>query len=246
MIDAVDAVLAQREALDRGFTRSLVLSVGGHLLIAGAALAAPFLLPAKPLLRVVHGYMVAVPPGGGGIPEAPAARPAPPQPGPPAAPPTAKPPEPPPQVLKPRKDTAPPRKGVPPLDAKRKTPQPAGGGGAGTSSQVPGLELQLPPGAGAPGGTDYYGDWYLASVQRKIWAIWNQQIRTGPQLSVWVSFTILADGSVEDVGVVQGSGVYLLDQAAQRAIYSAAPFGPLPNHYGTKRYAIRAHFKPAS
>ena len=44
--------------------------------------------------------------------------------------------------------------------------------------------------------------------------------------------------------VVQTGGVALLDLAAQRAVYSAAPFGPLPKNYGTNRYTIQAIFQP--
>ena len=60
-----------------------------------------------------------------------------------------------------------------------------------------------------------------------------------------VRFTILADGALDpDVRIVESSGVSLLDLAAKRAIYSAAPFGPLPRDYGTNRYTIQALFKP--
>jgi TonB family protein len=251
--DEVNRVIAQRQALDRGFPRALWLSLLGHLVIVGTALAAPMLLPGKPVLRVSPpGRIVPLPPGGGGRPEAvkPAAPPARSTPQP--QPPQVKKPEPPPKVIKPPKKQKRPSKGVPPPDARKKrarpksTPTPAPAtSGTGTSSSVPGLEF-LPPGPGAPGGTDPGGDWYLASVQRKIWLLWNQQIRTGPQLSVIVSFTILPDGNVEDVHIVQSSSVYLLDQAAQRAIYSAAPFGPLPKHYAKKRHTIHAVFKPLS
>jgi len=249
LIDAVNRVIAQRQALDRGFPRSLWLSLLGHLVIVGTAVAAPMLLPSKPVLRVSPlGRIVPLPPGGGGRPDAvqPAAAPAQPQPQP--QPPAVKKPEPPPKVIKPPKERKRPSKGVPPPNAKKRrakpTPTPAAAtSGTGASSSVPGLEF-LPPGPGAPGGTDANGDWYLANVQRKIWLLWNQQIRTGPQLSVIVAFTILAEGNIEDVHIVQSSGVYLLDQAAQRAIYSAAPFGPLPKHYAKKRHTIHAVFKP--
>jgi TonB family protein len=86
----------------------------------------------------------------------------------------------------------------------------------------------------------------LASVQRKIWMLWSQQVRTATAQQVTVSFTILADGSVNDVRVIQLSGVFLLDQAAQRAILNAAPFGPLPKDYGTNRLTIQAIFRPTS
>jgi outer membrane biosynthesis protein TonB len=48
------------------------------------------------------------------------------------------------------------------------------------------------------------------------------------------------------VSVVQSSGATLLDLAAKRAVFSAAPFGPLPKDYGTNRKTIQALFKPTS
>ena len=38
----------------------------------------------------------------------------------------------------------------------------------------------------------------------------------------------------------------MLDMAAKRAIYSAAPFGPLPKNYGTTSITINGIFKPLS
>jgi TonB family protein len=95
-----------------------------------------------------------------------------------------------------------------------------------------------------PDGTDTGGDWYLASVQQKIWMLWNQQIRAGFTQPVGVTFTILPDGSVTGIRVTEPSGVSLLDMAAQRAILNAAPFGPLPREYGQNPRTIRALFKP--
>jgi protein TonB len=83
-------------------------------------------------------------------------------------------------------------------------------------------------------------------VQRKIWGLWTQQIRTGMTQAVTVRFTIVADGSVEDVEVLQSSGVYLIDAAAQRAVQTAAPFSPLPKNYDTTRVTIQAVFKPTT
>jgi TonB family protein len=111
---------------------------------------------------------------------------------------------------------------------------------------MPGLGIIGPAGPGAPGGTDAGGDWYLAGVQRKIWMVWTQQIRTGHTQPIGVSFTILADGSVTDVRVVQSSGAALLDLAAQRSVVSAAPFHALPKDYGTNRYTIQAIFRPTT
>src|SRR5204862_5377771 len=103
--------------------------------------------------------------------------------------------------------------------AETPTPKAASGapGATGTSLQTPGLEFG-PPGPGVPGGTDPNGDWYMAGVPRKIWERWNLQIKTGMTQSITVRFTSLADGSVENVQILQPSGVYVLDVAAQRAV----------------------------
>ena len=72
-----------------------------------------------------------------------------------------------------------------------------------------------------------------------------QQVKTEMRQPATVSFTILANGTVADVQIVQSSGVYLIDSAAQRAVLSAAPFGPLPKDYGTNRITIQGIFKPS-
>lgn len=248
MNDAIDRLIVERGAMDQGLHGALALSVLGHLALVASGLLAPLLMPREPPLKVVDGFAVALPPGGGGSPaaEAPAPAPAPP------APETASPPkpEPPPKVLKPPREA--PKKGLPAPDAPKaktkpeKSPPPpaAGGRGSAAAGQYPGLEFG-PPAPGVPGGTDPLGDWYLAGVQRKIWLVWTQQIKTGFTRPIGVRFTILADGSLEDVRIIETSEVPLLDLAAKRAIYSAAPFGPLPREYGTNRYTIQAIFKPA-
>jgi protein TonB len=249
--DPIDHVLAERQALDRGLPQGFALSAVVHGVVLVAAVAVTLLAPKPPALEVAPGFVVALPRGGGGQPVRAEPAPAPPQPEPPA--PTAA-PEPPPKVIKPPKEE--PRRGLPDPDVKprpekgRPTPPPAraqGGepGGRGTASGTPGLEFG-PPGPGVPGGTDGAADFYLAGVQRKIWMVWTQQLKSGFSRPIGVSFTILADGSVVDVRVLQSSGASLLDLAAQRAILSAAPFSPLPRDYGTNRYTIQALFKPGS
>ncbi len=268
MNEAVDKVIEQRERMDRGFPVGFVLSATIHTLVLGLVVGSAW-LGAKPQLMVTApGFAVRLPPGGTGplaepAPAAPA--PAPPEPAPPAVPK----PEPPPKVLKPPKDE--PKKGLPELDERKKkpkskptpTPPPRRGAAGnepdargtspsgvrsatGTSSATPGLGLVGPAGPGVPYGTDPFGDFYLAGVQRKIWLIWTRQVKAGFSQQITVSFTIQADGSLEDgsVRVLQSSGAPLLDNAAQRAVYSAAPFGPLPKNYGTNRITIQALFQP--
>jgi len=167
-------------------------------------------------------------------------------------------PQPAPQIIKPPQEA--PKKGLADIDEAptrrkpEKTPKPAAvapGPTTSVRSSAPaaasaqqGFSLSAPPGPGVPGGTDLFGDWYMTAVQRKIWMVWATQMRAGMAQPAIVSFTIQADGSVSDVRVLQSSGVYLLDNAAQRAILSSAPFGPLPKDYGTNHITIQGIFKP--
>ena len=266
MNEAVDRVLEQREAMDRGFPAGIVLSGAFHLLLAGAALGAAVARSARAAARASRtGIAVPLPPGGGGPlqPEpAPAAAPpvtTAPEPAPPAPA-----PEPPPKVIKPPKEE--PRKGLPPPDAKKTKPKPeksvapraprgsahAGADGAASGRRDGHRRTRRPRhrrtgrDRASPGGTDPLGDWYLAGVQRKIWTIWTRQIKTGFAQPITISLHDPGDGSLEDgsVRILQASGVQLLDIAAQRAVYSAAPFGPLPKTYGTNRITIQALFQP--
>jgi protein TonB len=264
--DPVDRLIDERERMDSGFSAGVALSVAAHLVLVGAAFAAPLLRPSQPPLRIQEGFAVALPPGGAGsptaAPEPPAGSPAPTPEAKPAAP--EEPPQPAPKVLKPPKPESTRRKGLPEPDAKKAKPRPkkeepataydpskdptprrqtTGAGAGGTASATPGVEFG-PAGPGVPGGTDWMGDWYLAGVQRKIWTLWMQQVKAEFTQPIAVRFTILADGGVADVQLAQSSGSSLLDLAAQRAVFSAAPFGPLPRNYGTNRYTIQAVFKP--
>jgi protein TonB len=259
--DAISRLLSERERQDHGLQTTLLVSLTGHFGLAGLAVLLPLILPQQPKIPLTESVFVVMPRGGGGTPQAPA---------PPAPEPVAKPkpeesvaPPPPPVVLKPPPKAEPRPNALPLPDSKPKhpaTPPPvravtkptttAGSGSAGTTaaaksaaSATPGLEFG-PPGPGIPTGTETGGDWYLASVQQKIWMIWNQQIKTGYTQSVGVTFTIQPDGTVTDVRLTDPSGASLLDLAAQRAVLNAAPFGPLPREYGQKSFTIRALFKP--
>jgi TonB family protein len=248
MRDPVDVVLAERAALERGFMESVLLSGFGHALLIGGAVAAAWLGSREPLIKVADGFALSLPPGGGGSPVVAAAPPAPAPLAPPVTQAAAVKPEPPPKIIKPPQES--PRRGLPDPDVKpsrRTPPPPAPSGSTGTAqgtAATPGFALGAPPGAGVPGGTDPFGDWYLAGVQRKIWVLWAQQVKSRMSQPAIVSFTILASGEVTDVRLDQSSGVYVLDRAAQSAVLSAAPFGPLPRDYGTNRITIQGIFKP--
>lgn len=269
MIDAVDQHLEERAALERGFGATLVLSTAGHVLTLLALGLASWLGRTPPRLNAMTGIAVPMPAGGGGPLNL---EPAPPAPVPPPPKPTqsAAPPEPePPKVIKPPKEE---KKGLPPLEEKRPTkkaaptppPRPSSAargkaspaptraavgsqpGGTGANPATPGLGIIGPAGPGVPGGTDPQGDFYLAGVQRKIWLIWMRQVKPGFAQPVVVSMTINADGSLVEgsVRTLQSGGSTVLDLAAQRSVYTAAPFAPLPRTYGTNRITIQVVFQP--
>jgi protein TonB len=245
--EAVDRLIAERARLDAGLPPWVLVSLTAHVFLAALVVVGPLLLPRGPVLRVQDGFAVALPRGGGGTPHV-EAPPAPAKPAPEPAP------APPPKVLKPPR-AVPKPDALPEPDSRRRAPrrqepetratpvEPSTTPGTGSAAATPGLAFG-PSGPGVPNGTDTGGDWYMAGVQQKIWLVWNQQIKAGFTQPVAVTFTIVADGGVEDVHVSQSSGAALLDMAAQRAILNAAPFGPLPREYGTNRKTIQAIFRP--
>jgi TonB family protein len=250
--DAVDRLIIERAALDRGFSRGLVLSIVAHVALVAAAFAGPMLFPKKPIPKIALGMAVPLPPGGGGAsaPQPPAPAPEPAKPEPPAPQPEKAP-----KVVKPPKEAE--RKGLPAPDAKKSkkaataTPAPAkaaagvaGGTGTATAAHAfDGLDIGGMPGPGF-GGNDPYGDYYMASVKRKIWTVWRSKITTGMTDPIIIRFTILADGSVTDVQVTQPGNAGHLNTAAQSAVITAAPFSPLPKHYETDRKTVDALFRP--
>ena len=253
----MDRVLEQRATLDRGFGATLAMSTFGHVAFVGLALLVTWLGARGPRIREVPGFAVVLPRGGGG-PSAPEPRPVPavvppPVTVPPA--PVAK-PEPPPKVLKPPKEE--PRKGLPALDSKKTRPAPAertpaaapasttrsGTGDAG----IPGLDIEAPPGLGVPGGNDAE----RRLVPRGRAAEDLDDLDAADQVGIHAAHhrqphhhrDRRAGG--RSVRVVESGGVPMLDAAAQRAVYSAAPFTPLPRSYGTNRLTIRAVFRPGT
>lgn len=94
-----------------------------------------------------------------------------------------------------------------------------GSGGVGTSTN-------------SPFGTRF--GYYEQLLRQKVAEKWRTQdidgrIRTLPVAIV--TFTILRDGGIQNVKILQTSGNYVLDQSAQRAIYDAAPLPPLPTGF---------------
>lgn len=55
-------------------------------------------------------------------------------------------------------------------------------------------------------------------------------------------FTLTRDGSIESIRILDPSGTEILDQEACRAVRSASPFPPFPEHLSIQRLNIRAAF----
>jgi protein TonB len=88
----------------------------------------------------------------------------------------------------------------------------------------------------------YYRDLLEQAIARR----WrtndvDPRLRTAPP--VIVTFTIRRDGSISDVRVEQSSGNRALDYSAQRAIFEAAPFPPLPAGYERNEARIEVQFE---
>ncbi len=91
-----------------------------------------------------------------------------------------------------------------------------GSGGVGTSTSSP------------------FGNrfgWYEKLLRERVSQKWStsevdSRLHTAP--ACVVGFTIARDGNVSNIKVIQSSGIYALDQSAQKAIYDANPMPPLP------------------
>jgi len=59
----------------------------------------------------------------------------------------------------------------------------------------------------------------------------NRDVHADCYIPVTVSTTILADGSIEDIHIVESSSVPVVDRYFRYVIEQAAPFEPLASHY---------------
>jgi len=99
-------------------------------------------------------------------------------------------------------------------------------------------------GAGSPFGNRY--GYYVELLKQRVAQKWrtsevDPRLKTAPP--VIITFTILRDGSVRDVRIVQRSGNGVLDYSAQRAILEASPFPPLPAGYERDEASVEFWFQ---
>jgi len=89
-----------------------------------------------------------------------------------------------------------------------------------------------------------YG-WYVASVRSRISGNWllstiSPSILKAPRL--YMTFTILRDGTVSDPEITQSSGIAEVDRSALRAVLASNPLPPLPPDYGGNRVKVNLYF----
>jgi protein TonB len=86
--------------------------------------------------------------------------------------------------------------------------------------------------------------WYAQQIQDRVSRKWNRaDVTSRPRAKATVRFTLLRDGSVQNVQLTQGSGSYTLDTSAQRALLDAAPMPPLPAALNRNSVTIDLEFE---
>jgi len=99
-------------------------------------------------------------------------------------------------------------------------------------------------GLGSPFG-NRFGN-YVTILRQRVAEKWqtgdiDPRIKSAPR--VIVTFDLMRNGSVRNVRIEQGSGNTLLDTSAQRAIYDASPFPPLPDGFERNDAVIEFWFE---
>lgn len=87
--------------------------------------------------------------------------------------------------------------------------------------------------------------WYADLVRERVSRAWQPPGADPRQRSMSpaiVLFDIMRDGSVKNVRLFQRSGNYALDASAERAVWSAAPFPPLPPGYDKSSASVELWF----
>ena len=85
----------------------------------------------------------------------------------------------------------------------------------------------------------------MDAVRNRISSNWLQStvdptVRWAPRSSY--SFTVLRDGTVTNVQMLQSSGNRSVDNSALRAIQSSSPMSPLPSNYSGSSVTVEFWF----
>lgn len=88
-------------------------------------------------------------------------------------------------------------------------------------------------------------DYYLRLLRTRIQERWNPPYQTaeGGKLNTVIDFIIQRDGSITDIRISKGSGKFLYDAAAQRAVVAVGKMPPLPDEYGENELHVTIDFE---
>ena len=99
------------------------------------------------------------------------------------------------------------------------------------------------PGGGSSGGSSVQGQgntdfatrygWYIEATKRRIEPNWNTLFLppSARTLHCVIAFTILRDGTIKNLRVLQSSGNSAFDTSGLRAVQSSVPFASLPSDW---------------
>lgn len=103
-----------------------------------------------------------------------------------------------------------------------------------TSEQKPDETADQPPAeTGAVQlDSDFPFGYYINRIRRKVAAQWRVPMGSqGEDRGCRVYFRVYRDGRVSNVNVEESSGLFMFDQAAERAVLAASPMPPLPREF---------------
>jgi TonB family protein len=87
---------------------------------------------------------------------------------------------------------------------------------------------------------------YLDAMTAKVRTAWYSNMPDaavrGEKARVVVVFTVLRDGTVQDLRIVSSAGTESLDQAAVAVVRSASPFAQLPADFSDNRIVVQFAF----
>jgi TonB family protein len=88
--------------------------------------------------------------------------------------------------------------------------------------------------------------WYSAALQRAVGESWRQslgQASGSAARAATVRFTIMRNGAIQDIKVVESSGNRSVDYTAQRAVMGINPFQQLPRGLGRSSIVVDIYFQ---
>ena len=83
---------------------------------------------------------------------------------------------------------------------------------------------------------------YISRMRRKIAAHWRVPAGSQGELLCVIYFRVTRDGTVMATAIEQSSGLFMFDQAAQRAVVQSSPMPPLPQEYRDEYLGVHFSF----